>query len=540
MQITALFQDLVNQIMQDINILDARNINLGDLLTAQVKAVNGDSVLVRVQGKDILAKSLVPMVVGEAITFQYQGMQQGKVVFKLVNDSNPNQELAMNKILNSLQLPENETNQEIIKQMVQMQLPLIKSDILKLSSVINKLSLPNEAITEVVFLNKQGLPLTEQNINYMQQFTTDNLSLYKGLSDIKSILINQQELPADIVQDLQVLIGKLAEIQITVQDNSPDVANKLARALNWLADEAKLSKLSPEVSPQVNDSTIKTALGSQAALVNEEQITNKTTNINPPPTILELSSSQVTEEPTMMNNQTVLVDNNSKAIIEQNIAKPTIDVLQSQIVFLAEKTISDLDKFNLFVTKIKQALADNGQKIAEIINNISKKLDSANPQEHIIKDVLQEMGNKINFLDRLIPAGVNDNNQQVLLYAQTLFNNGQNQTPVNLNIKRSADQQGRKINFNDCTLTVSLQTLNLGFIKASVKKVERSLSCQFFVPNQKIKAIIEPALPQLVEALNVLNFQTSFLPIKITPDKMVQNAFTSGKPISLFNVDVRI
>lgn len=517
MEISALFQDLINQIISEININNFRDINLGDLLNARVKAIDGDNVLLRIYGQDVPAKTLVPLEMGETITFQFQGMQEGKALFQLINQNLPQKELKfVARVLQSFDLPDTVTNREIINQMIRQQLPLDKKDIIQLGNLIKNLQLPTEDIKPALFLFRQEMPPTPANISLLKEFQSEGLNIFRGIAEIKSQVTISQTLPAATKDEITLLLSKLTLSEITPQDSSPVLITKLSQSPSFILNQA-----------------------------GEEQLTSVPAANNTPPPPVHTPEIIITGEQESSNQQKgpAEVQNKTETEVETSPTMPlNRENILNRLELLAGKSIGDHEKLNMFLKNMQATLHPPKAEILEMINKISARLDSAKPEEHAIKEILNNISNRFDFVDRLVQKAPIDNNQQIVFYSQVLLKDENNQqTPVSISIKQSKHQKGQKLNFDNCTLAISLQTANLSLVRANVKKLSRKLSCQLLVDNKKAKNILDPVLPELAKVLEKLNFNVTVKTVIMeTPSSKAPLPVSPDPSATLYNIDIRI
>lgn len=126
--------------------------------------------------------------IGEIASFKIMDCEKEEVTLLRLNPKVSYEDQTIYKALEEANLPVNETTYTIVKELLANQLPIHKESILQFLRQATQYK--DAQISTLIFINKEGLPLTEETVAMLEQYRNHEHRLMSQLSTIGEEMIN--------------------------------------------------------------------------------------------------------------------------------------------------------------------------------------------------------------------------------------------------------------------------------------------------------------------------------------------------------------
>ncbi|BCN29998.1 flagellar hook-length control protein FliK [Anaeromicropila herbilytica] len=301
-------------------------------------------------GSTLTAKLTNPsrLSIGEKTEFKVVYQTEQSIGIEITsNNQNGTIEPTIQKALEGANLPMNDKNQSIVKELLNNNMSVDKQSILNI--IRDAYKHPDVSVDTLVVMNKYKIPLTEQNIAQFEQYKNLEHRLMSGITSISNEMPNiindllQSGSPAEILSFHKELANLMQE-KAPVGTNNPNINSEfMPKETGNSSDsmiDSLLTKLQGNTPPSL-DSMKEILFSSSRHYLNNEALTTSILSNEERNQLLNLvsSSSPSPEETTSLLNGTLplkealaMIDNSiSSAIVEHPLSVEQHDIVQKII-----------------------------------------------------------------------------------------------------------------------------------------------------------------------------------------------------------------
>lgn len=233
-----------------------KNMLVGDIFTGEVSDINGTAISIRTGNGQVLNASILlenqqmTFSKGEMVTFLVNEKNDSKISLKPLDT--PAQELIFaNKALEASNLAMNKANLDMIKGLVDLNMPIDRNTLNEVSRLMMKF--PDASTDTILRLYKMEMPVTQDNIIQFEAYKSyehDMTGTIKLLSEDFSTLLNNMisggnsEKAAALAGDfVELFTGNMINHESFDQEG---MKNQLNELLDFIKTENDQDSLNPE------------------------------------------------------------------------------------------------------------------------------------------------------------------------------------------------------------------------------------------------------------------------------------------------------
>ena len=303
---------------------------VGDTFSGQISNIKGNDIILKLNNGMNFPATLLGssnLSVGQNVTFMINDNSNNKISIKpLMFDQ---QELVViNRALEASNLPLNENNMQLVKQLLMQNMSIDMNTINNLSKEISKFSSAN--IDTIVRLSKLNIPITEDNIkqfeaykSYEHSISNDMNALSKSFGDFLSSALNKNG-----SNDAANLSQKLIDILYNSNNNSTNNNDTNINSTD-INSTTNISNNSTNINGSINsDSTINNSINNK----DNTNISNGTNSV-------DVSKALLSE---LNNNTSEIPQNNTESINKFINVQSRQDLAQSLIETFGKDSTSNI------------------------------------------------------------------------------------------------------------------------------------------------------------------------------------------------------
>lgn len=419
---------------------DARNLNIGDHIIFNVSSNNGSSVVIK------------PVK---------------------INHFNTNMLL---RALEAAELPATEKNKNIVKAMMEHEMPIDKNSVTEMMKRVEGLKTDNPEY--IVAMDKHGIPLTQENV---EQF-----GAYKNY---EHRIMSQAE---TIAEDIPQLLSEL-----TLSGDESKAAN-LAKALVDILNKAPLQPESP------------TTGNSEGALYN---ISLQPENISDSDVLFLKSMGLIDEENGVVYESAVAEQIEKKSFSLEQVMQKLNTLKGEELKEFIESDdfrgyVKDKTEQSFFINlnRLSTEGDDTKELVKKLYDNLDKKtesmlqlLNSAGEGHSKLAQTATNIRHNMQFMQDL---------SQMASYVQLPVKFDESKAHGELYVYNR--KKGMPVDKEVLTAFLHLDMDNLGATDIDVKMERRSVTIQFSLSDVEAMRIVEENLPMLKDRLEKKGYMASF------------------------------
>lgn len=189
----------------------------GNTVHGRIAGQQNGQFMLQLGDQMLRADSRLPLKVGDSISLQVQGHNQGQVHLSIL--TSPATKMTMSDLSNtltSLKIPMDASNMELAKSMVELKIPLTKENFSMMKQVVAQANqggsgAQNAPLTTKVaatgFLQNSQLPVTPQNVTVLSNFLSNNPQVGMQMVSLNTELKKMMETTHIAAKDLNKMIG---------------------------------------------------------------------------------------------------------------------------------------------------------------------------------------------------------------------------------------------------------------------------------------------------------------------------------------------
>lgn len=268
-------------------------VEVGEVIRCQVQAIlKPGKVLINLKETKFIAQTNLSFSQGEIVDLQVKELTP-KVILQLIPHGESRAhagkytQIDIKNMLKSLQLPISKENINIVKKLLEYDLPINKGIISEINNSLKNLGLSDVSdIETLVFLRAKGIPFSRTAFNSLKLYLFEKTSLFEHLNNLKEML---KDAPLD--KDLRQQFIKFLD-QLTLSFKKDNLSTDLKNFLSNLGLNVDSNTLKEK---ETNLKRLLLKIRNNIALAGKDSPHPKTTNLleTLDQTLLNLASLQV-------------------------------------------------------------------------------------------------------------------------------------------------------------------------------------------------------------------------------------------------------
>lgn len=188
-EINNLKEVITSDITKNSGITMLKNMLVGDTFTGKITNINNNAISILLNSNTTINATLkgdVPLTRGSVVTFMVEDNNNGQIQIKpLTKDVQA--DAVVNKALEAANLPINEKNINIVKELLNLNMPINAKQITELAKQWARY--PDTNINTLANLNRLNIPINKENIGQFEAYKQFDAKLEKSLEKFESNLI---------------------------------------------------------------------------------------------------------------------------------------------------------------------------------------------------------------------------------------------------------------------------------------------------------------------------------------------------------------
>lgn len=476
-----------------------KNMMEGDILSGLVTDINNDNITLRLNnGQQLLARLAQNQLVqiGQNMTFLLENNITDTIILKpLMSDGQ--QAYMINKALGTAGYPSTEENVNLIKELINMNMPVDTDTISEMMK--NTVHFPEADINTIANLMKLEIPVTSDNIAQFEAYKSYEHSIMGELNnigqDISSMvaeLINSSEydkgisiLDSTINTLYQTGSGKTAQ-------NSEQIYNSSDGVVKLSDNQDNAQKAAGVDSQQLNSYMDKDSLGRLVSKISDTFGSNAQNIIN------AIKDGNLSTKELLMNINELLKNSHSEGDAAGLINSKEYGALLKQItaetMMLTPAAVAEENSIKNFYKRLKSS-----------IDNITDNLQKSAQGSSLAKDMSQIKSN-IDFMNDL-------NKNMTFVQLPVKFS----ESAGNGDLYVFTNKKTLKNGTDKVSALLHLDMDNLGPMDIYVNLSGKNVSTNFCLESEEMLDFVYSNIDKLNERLTKLGYITKF-EMKLTQD----------------------
>ncbi|WP_027437520.1 flagellar hook-length control protein FliK [Lachnospira multipara] len=188
-EINNLKEVITSDITKNSGITMLKNMLVGDTFTGKITNINNNAISILLNSNTTINATLkgdVSLTRGSVVTFMVEDNNNGQIQIKpLTKDVQA--DAVVNKALEAANLPVNEKNINIVKELLNLNMPINAKQITELAKQWARY--PDTNINTLANLNRLNIPINKENIGQFEAYKQFDAKLEKSLEKFESNLI---------------------------------------------------------------------------------------------------------------------------------------------------------------------------------------------------------------------------------------------------------------------------------------------------------------------------------------------------------------
>jgi hypothetical protein len=559
--------------------VDVTSLQAGDTFKGEIASVNGEDVQILLTNGQYMSARLerdVQVALGQILNLQVQSNKDNKIVLKPLYDNNAQLVRVGEAALRAANIAVNAKNLNLVSNLLQNGMSIDKNTL----STYNRLSLqnPDVDVSTLIGLNKLKVPVTEGNVNQLQNYENMQHKILDGVNETADEVINLFDTISKdgkltegtrFMEQVVELLGEEDATEGTVATKEgqgslenveagmseadivkADTANKdMARTIISETDTPKtdMPKTDTSETSIANKETVNKEIVNSDTInkdTNTEAQKSQTSNIDEKNISVKDDLSQKSAQNKAITNELEKSDSSeipSKVVKYINDGKLDIkDVKQllnnSNIAAkLTDEQKSEIFKSEPFKALVKtsfqnrwtltpEEIAKDG-KVEEFYEKLAKETSKLSK---VIDDTIAQSGQDASVVQAKSAANISDNiefmNQlnHMMNYVQLPLKLSDSNAHGDLYVYTNKKNLAR----NDGTLTafLHLDMDNLGSLDVSIamQTDKNRVTTKFYLDEDSL-ALVEEHKDELIERLSKKGYQCSAIMLEKDEDKTVMD-----------------
>lgn len=521
----------------------------GDVINVFVKQVTGNQALLRYQGQLFLARLEANVEEGARLQCLVQGERDGKIQLKLLAEGKNLDWKAddlIGRLLKKAGVAESSYTKQIALSMLHQGMAVTRENVEAVLAGAKKVQASLQDLDLLVFLHKMGLPIEDKILSALKNSIDSPDSLGRQLADLRNMLIALKDSAGpeilknpEAVQTVERIINLLNQLTVKPGESGRNTVMQIALARANLAGGTDRALDTATQNLFRSGSIIAAPDGSEQPVVGRYNGAREK-----PVAALEPTAPEQQLLQTNVHKGNVLEGpNRSEAETE---SFPAREILPRLIKLVQVRDIHSktefMTKLDQFLDRQREIFADTkNDKLPDLLNRL---LDFVKDEPHQaarelvakISDLVDKFG-VYQEVNRTVDPG-----RESFVFLQSLVDPDNPAGAYEVLIRFKKDGTKRKVNYENCQVTVSLNTVKLGLVRARVRLTGRELTGRFIVENEQVKKTVDAKVGLLKERLQGLGFTAKILSTEVAQEKERSVVFTDNDkdPLKINQIDMRV
>lgn len=455
----------------------------GTNFSGDIIDVRGNAIKLLLSGEKMLnatATDAKNLNIGDHITFNVASNDGKSVVIKpvVVNHLNTNMLL---RALEAAEMPMSEKNQNIIRAMMEHEMPIDKNSVMEMMKKVEVFKTDNPE--HIVAMEKHGIPLTQENV---EQFGAYKSYEHRIMSQAESMTDDIPQMLSEITTNGdETKAVNLAKSLVNILNESPLYQNEYAKNIvNSKLNEMQMATQQLGTAPEnLNDADMQFL--KSMGLMDEGAVLEMS--------VLKQSEKQQLSFEQVLNNLETLKGEELKMFLESDDFKTFIkDKIEKSFELNINKLTTDGEETKELVKKIYENLDKKTESMLELLNNTGE-------HQSKLAQTATNMRNNMQFMQDL---------SQMASYVQL---------PVKFNESKAHGElyvfnrkKGMPVEKDVITAFLHLDMDSLGATDINVTMEKQSVTTQFSLSDEESMKIVEENLPMLKERLEKKGYIATF------------------------------
>lgn len=464
----------------------------GSVFKGEILDVRNNAIKILLSSNDVLnarTDGSVQLNIGDILNFKVESNTGMSMLVKAVSAGNTNGGLNMlMSALESANIPVNERNISLVKELVDNGQAIDKNTIKTLVSNLNNYS--ELDIKTAVTMFKHDIPITKDNVTQFNNFIENNNRLMDNFNNI----------PEDFVKTIIEFSSNHTETEVISFAN--EILSTISGDDNYIMESVVLNE-------QTNENMSQIMQGQEKQVVEQTDITTKNIIIDSAP---EGDENVVIKSDNLIENITNISENNTNSIEHNQITNEpqifNLDVFKNEITKLVkEKLFIDKEVFNKLENEIKEEVEKYFKEVEDKTDKILKTLENAGMEKSLLHQNVNNVKTNITFMNDL---------NNMALYMQLPVKFSENEAHGELYVLNR--NKGKIVEKDVLTAFLHLDMENLGATDVNIRLEKEQLTTKFTLEDTISQDIVEEHLPELQKRLEEKGYSATLLVEEIKKD----------------------
>lgn len=366
--------------------VDVTSLQAGDTFKGEIASVNGEDVQILLTNGQYMSARLerdVQVALGQILNLQVQSNKDNKIVLKPLYDNNAQLVRVGEAALRAANIAVNAKNLNLVSNLLQNGMSIDKNTL----STYNRLSLqnPDVDVSTLIGLNKLKIPVTEGNVNQLQNYENMQHKILDGVNETADEVINLFD---TISKDGKVTEGTRFMEQVVELLGEEDATEGTVAAKEGQGSLGETGTIISETDTPKTDMP-KTDMSktdmSETSIANKEIVNKETVNSD---TINKDTNTEVQKSQTSNideKNISIKDDLNQKSAQNKAI---TNELEKSDSSEIPSKVVKYINDGKLGIKDVKQLL-NNSNIAAKLTDEQKSEIFKSEPFKSLVKTSFQ-------------------------------------------------------------------------------------------------------------------------------------------------------
>ncbi len=468
----------------------------GSVFKGEILDVRNTAIKILLSSNDILnarTDGTVQLNIGDILNFKVESNTGMSMLVKAVSAGNTNGGLNMlMSALESANVPVNERNISLVKELVDNGQAIDKNTIKTLVSNLNNYS--ELDIKTAVTMFKHDIPITKDNVAQFNNFIESNNRLMDSFNNI----------PEDLSKTI---------IEFASNHTDAEVLSFAKEILSTISGDENYNMESVVLNEKTNDNMLQNVQGQEKLVVEHTDITTKNNVVDSSVTKSVITDVGVEGDENVVIKSEHFIENNTNVIENNQITKEpqifNLDVFKNEITKLVkEKFFLDKEVFNKPENEIKEEIEKYFKEVEDKTDKILKTLENAGMEKSILHQNVNNVKSNITFMNDL---------NNMALYMQLPVKFSENEAHGELYVLNR--NKGKTVEKDVLTAFLHLDMENLGATDVNIRLEKEQLTTKFTLEDTISQDIVEEHLPELQKRLEEKGYTATLLVEEIKKDE---------------------
>lgn len=461
----------------------------GSVFKGEILDVRNNAVKILLGSNDILnarTDGSVQLNIGDILNFKVENNTGMSMLVKAVSTGNTNGGLNMlMSALKSADVPVNERNISLVKELVDNGQAIDKNTIKTLVSNLNNYS--ELDIKTAVTMFKHDIPITKDNITQFNNFIENNNKLMDSFNNI----------PEDLTKTM---------IEFSINHTESEVITFAKDILATISGDENYAMDFVAFNEQM--------VSNENAIVQggEKQFIEQTNQFTEQPNMTtenvyegELPTKNIIVENETVADKTIISTDESVVVKPENF---NIEAFKNEVTKLVkEKLFIDKEVFNKAENEIKEEVEKYYKDIEDKTDKMLKTLENAGMEKSVLHQNINNVKSNVTFMNDL-------NNMALYMQFPVKFN--ENEAHGELYVLNR--NRGKQVEKDVLTAFLHLDMENLGVTDVNIRLEKEQLTTKFTLEDTISQDIVEEHLPQLQKRLEEKGYSATLLVEEVKKD----------------------